>query len=55
MQNTAYGIYRNGQPFDDVDLMIAAFCITNDYTLVTNDTRHFEHINGLKFINWREN
>ena len=56
--DTAAKIYvqtrKKGQPIDDVDLMIAAFCITNDYTLVTNNTRHFEHINGLKFINWKE-
>ena len=45
---------QKGQPIDDVDLMIAAFCITNDYTLVTNNTRHFERIDRLKLVNWKE-
>ena len=45
---------QKGQPIDDVDLMVAAFCIANDYTLVTNNTRHFERINGLKLANWKE-
>jgi len=56
--NTAAKLYvqmrKKGQPIDDVDLLIAAFCITNDYTLVTNNTRHFEHIDGMKFVNWKE-
>ena len=56
--NTAAKLYvhmrQRGQPIDDVDLMIAAFCITNDYTLVSNNTRHFEHVNGLKLIDWKE-
>jgi predicted nucleic acid-binding protein len=34
------------------DLLIAAYCIVNDYTLVTNNTRHFERIDGLKLTNW---
>jgi tRNA(fMet)-specific endonuclease VapC len=46
-------IRKKGQPIDNVDLMIAAFCIANNYTLVTNNTRHFERINGLEFVNWK--
>jgi predicted nucleic acid-binding protein len=49
--NTAAKIYvqtrKRGQPIEDVDLMIAAFCITNGYTLVTNNTKHFKDIDGL--------
>ena len=45
---------RKGQSVDDVNLMIAAFCIANNYTLVTNNTRHFERIDELKFVNWKE-
>jgi predicted nucleic acid-binding protein len=34
---------RRGRPIDDdADILIAAFCIVNGYTLVTNNTRHFE-------------
>jgi tRNA(fMet)-specific endonuclease VapC len=43
-----------GTPIDDNDLIIAAYCIVNDYTLVTNNTRHFERIDGLKLVNWKE-
>ena len=36
----------------DADLLIAAFCIVNGYTLVTNNIRHFEVIDGLKIEDW---
>jgi len=36
----------------DGDVLIAAYCITNKYTLVTNNTRHFENIGEMKFVNW---
>ena len=43
-----------GKPIgNDADLLIAAFCITNSYILITNNTQHFENIDGLKFINWK--
>ena len=42
-----------GQLVEDADFFIAAFCIVNDYTLVTNNIRHFEHIDGLKLVNWK--
>ena len=44
---------KNGKPVNDVDLIIAAFCIANDYTLVTNNTRHFELVDGLQLVNWK--
>ena len=54
--DTAIRIYaerrKQGNLIEDADLLIAAQCITNDYTLVTNNTRHFECIDGLKYINW---
>jgi len=37
----------------DADLLIAAFCLVNNCTLVTNNTRHFENIDGLKLVNWK--
>ena len=37
----------------DADSLIAAFCLTSDCTLVTNNIRHFEHIDGLKLVNWK--
>ena len=45
---------KKGTPASDADLIIASFCIANDYTLVTNNTRHFENIKELKIVNWKE-
>ena len=46
---------QKGKPVGgDGDILIAAFCIVNDYTLVTNNTKHFEHIDGLKLENWKQ-
>ena len=36
----------------DDDIYIAAFCIINGYTLVTRNTKDFEHISGLNIENW---
>jgi len=41
---------------EDADLLIAAQSLNRGYTLVTNNLKHFEGIDGLKLINWvREN
>ena len=56
--NTASKIYSNlmnqGLLIDDADILIAAQCIENGYTLVTGNTRHFERIDGLKLVDWYE-
>lgn len=36
------------------DAMIASHAMTADAILVTNNTRHFSRISGLKTENWRE-
>ena len=36
------------------DILIAAFCVVNDYLLVTDNTKHFKDIDGLQFVNWVE-
>ncbi|GHV82780.1 twitching motility protein PilT [Spirochaetia bacterium] len=43
-----------GSAVEDADIFIAAFCLQNDYTLVTNNVRHFENIDTLKIVNWIE-
>ena len=43
---------RSGKRIPDDDILIAAFCRVNDYTLVTSNVRHFEHIDDLRFVNW---
>jgi len=53
---TASAIYSDlqkiGITVGDNDILIAAYCIHNDLTLVTNNMPHFKHIANLKLINW---
>jgi predicted nucleic acid-binding protein len=39
---------------EDADLFIAAFCIQNDYILVTDNVKHFQNIAGLNLVNWAQ-
>jgi tRNA(fMet)-specific endonuclease VapC len=41
---------KNGKIIGDFDILIAATCIANDLTLLTNNLRHFERIEGLPII-----
>ena len=43
---------QTGQLIGDADILIAAFCIVNGYTLVTRNKRDFLRINGLQHANW---
>jgi predicted nucleic acid-binding protein len=43
-----------GVSVGDADLFIAEYCVKNGYTLVTNNTKHFEVIENLKYTNWVE-
>ena len=43
---------RQGKRIPDDDILVAAFCIVNGYTLVTRNISHFEHVEGLKLVNW---
>jgi len=36
----------------DADLLIAAFCLVDEHTLVTNNTNDFEKFQKLKIIDW---
>ena len=52
-----FGSYKSkleklGTSLDDFDLIIASCAIANNMTLVTNNVRHFERIEGLKLTNW---
>ena len=40
-----------GKMIGDGDIFIAAFCIINDYTLITNNTKHYANIPELKKVN----
>jgi len=43
---------QKGQLIGDADILIAAYCLINNYTLVTNNTNDFNRIDGLKIVNW---
>lgn len=43
---------QKGQPIGHMDLLIASQALAEDATLVTNNTREFERIEGLKLENW---
>lgn len=53
----AYGelradLERRGQPIGALDTMIAAHALALDALLVTNNTREFERVSGLRLENW---
>ena len=41
-----------GKPIGNLDLLIAAHALSRRATLVTNNTRHFSQVPGLKIENW---
>ena len=43
---------RRGQPIGTLDTMIAAHALTSNTILVTNNTREFERVPGLRLENW---
>jgi len=45
-------LQKRGITLGDNDILIAAYCIHYDLTLVTNNVQHFKHIINLKMVNW---
>jgi tRNA(fMet)-specific endonuclease VapC len=43
---------KTGKTIEDTDILVAAFCIVNGYTLATNNSKHFKDIGGLIWENW---
>jgi tRNA(fMet)-specific endonuclease VapC len=41
-----------GTPIGPYDLQIAAIAVANDLTVITNNTREFERVPGLKLEDW---
>jgi predicted nucleic acid-binding protein len=41
-----------GNRLDDFDLLIASCAMSHNLTLVTNNTKHFQRIEGLNLVNW---
>lgn len=48
-------LQQKGLVIGALDMMIAAHALTIDATLVTNNTREFERVIGLKLENWAVN
>ena len=52
----AADIYRElkdkKQTVEDADILTAAFCIRHGFTLVTNNTKHFQSMSGLHYCDW---
>jgi len=43
---------RLGNLIEDFDLLLAATALTNNLTLITNNTAHFGRVGGLTLDNW---
>ena len=43
---------KKGEAIEDFDLLIAATALSLNYTLVTNNTKHYKRIEGLQIENW---
>jgi tRNA(fMet)-specific endonuclease VapC len=48
----AAGLEFRGTPIGQLDALIAAHAMSLDLTLVTNDSKHFGKVRGLKTANW---
>ena len=50
-----YDILRKkGKLVEDADILIAATALESDLIVVTDNTRHFERVEGLEIVNWLE-
>ena len=47
-------LYNKGFTVGEIDMLIGAFCLTYDYTLVTNNTNDFINIDGIKLVDWTQ-
>ena len=45
-------LQKKGIPIGSLDMLIAAHALSKGYTLVTNNTREFERVDGLHIENW---
>lgn len=45
---------KRGTPIGPLDMMIAGHALSLGYTVVTNNTKEFKRVNGLRLENWAE-
>ncbi|CAA6812003.1 MAG: Unknown protein [uncultured Sulfurovum sp.] len=43
---------KNGNIIADMDLMIASIALQHGFSLVSNNIKHFERIDGLDLVGW---
>ena len=48
------GLYRKGFTVGELDILIAAYCLVHNCTIVTNNTKDFKHIDGLIYADWTQ-
>jgi tRNA(fMet)-specific endonuclease VapC len=47
-------LYQKSFTIGEIDILIAAFCLENGCTLVTNNTKDFERVEGLRLEDWTQ-
>jgi tRNA(fMet)-specific endonuclease VapC len=50
--SVAATLVNQGTPIGDFDALIAAHALALNLTLVTNNTKHFSRVQGLRLENW---
>ncbi len=45
-------LWKMGESIENFDIAIASIALSNNLTLITNNTKHFEKIVGLKVEDW---
>jgi tRNA(fMet)-specific endonuclease VapC len=45
-------LYNKRLTIEELDILIAALCIERGYTLVTNNAKHFQNVDGLLIVDW---
>jgi tRNA(fMet)-specific endonuclease VapC len=43
---------KSGTPIGPMDMLIASICLANNFILITNNTKEFKRVTGLKVENW---
>ena len=43
---------HQGDPIDDIDLLIAGIAVSNNLVVATHNIRHFQHVPGLQIEDW---
>ena len=52
--NIRADLEKAGTPIGPLDMMIAGHARSLGYTIVTNNTKEFERVKGLKLENWAD-